>query len=458
MDEQLWYGKYCPQQLISANGDTEVFLVRHSLLEENRILKRAVKGTGAEQMLRNEAKVLMKVSSPYIPNLLDFLDEEKEVVIIEEFLEGDSLSRLLDDNTHFSPQRIYSLSCSLCYALLALHDGSEGFLHGDVKPANLIVNGDELRLIDFGTAAKIGKESICANSYGTKGFCAPEQLIGELRGTETDIYAVGKIMMLLLERAESANNTEKKLVARLYGVAEKASSELPGDRFESVGEMLVMLEGCRDRKSRRAGQPLNRNGYVCTVGIIGTHHGVGVTHTALSIASYLQRSGKRVAVVELSGQSALDCFGKQKDAYGSSCSYKGLNVFPGADSLLAGIVRNGRYDYCILDLGCTPERRRQELLRCEIKLIVTDSAPWKAEKRAASLKMLDELESLSGWWLLVNFSENTLPKDCRRLPLHVDSLRFSPNPFEPSGQNERLFGKILPAFRHTSISGLPLSG
>lgn len=470
MDEQIWYGKYKPLKLFSANGSTEVFLVEHILLGEKRVLKRTAKGTDSELLLRNEAKALLKVNSPYIPNLLDFLDEEKEVVIIEEYFEGTPLSTLLEQNTVFSSERIFGFACSLCYALSALHNCSGRLLHGDLSPSNVIVSGDVLKLIDFGTAGAAENGETSGKVFGTKGFCAPEQTVGELRSEKTDIYAAGKILFSLLERAEQKNvitkrggirqksleNAEKKLLSGLYAIAEKASSELPSDRFDSVGEMLVMLKGCRDRKSIKELQPGRQNGPACTIGVMGTHHGVGVTHTALALASFLRRSGRRVAVVELSGQSALDCFGKQKESHGSPCSYKGLNVFPEADSLLAGTVRNGNYDYCILDLGCVQERRKQELFRCDVKLIVTDGAPWKSEKRKGPLEIFKEIESLKGWWLLVNFCENTVPADCRKLNVRTELLRFSPDPFETSGQDERLFGKILPAFRHTSISGLPL--
>lgn len=447
MDEQLWYGKYTPLKLLSANGNTEVFLAEHVFLKEKRVLKRAHKGTAEEKLLRNEAGVLVKVNSPFVPKLFDFLDEEKEVVMVEEFFEGESLADLISTNDGFSAEKIFKLACSICNALADLHNGSERVIHCDLSPGNILVDSDRIKLIDFGTAEIPGKDGLGGDSFGTKGFCAPEQVVGEPGREETDIYALGRVIMALLEKANAEENSEKKLVQRMRRIAERAASDNPADRFGSVAEILSALERCRGRKSGKEKAFEKGKNSVCTIGIIGTHHGVGVTHTALSVASFLHfEKRKRVAVIELSGQSSLDCFGKQKESHGAPCRVKGLSVFPSADSLLAGTVRNGNFDYCILDLGCAPERRKQELLRCDIKLVVTDAAPWKPERRRNADRILDGVDCSKGWRVLVNFSDGQVPSDCRRLPVRMEWLRFSPNPFEVDEQNKKLFGKLLSAF------------
>lgn len=445
MEEQLWYGKYQPLGLLQASNGTEVFQVYHVGLEEERILKRAEKGTRAEAVLRRELHMLRKAAGLNVPRLLDYEESKTELVIIEEFLPGDTLASYLRLHTEISVERIRELVLSICEILLSLQNCIEGFVHCDLQPANLIVRGERLMLIDFGAAFSTDFSGV-GSSYGTKGFCAPEQEGGEGIDERTDVFALGKLISHLLGFAAGTPSfSDRRLKRQLEVVANKASKTDPAERYQTVFLLKEELKGGRDSRKVNRPKKLPKQSSVCTIGIAGTHHGVGVTQTALSMAWYLSNiQKKKVAVIDLSESKALSCFDSSgKDL--SPCLPEGFYVFPEADSLQVSAVRNRDFDYCILDLGCAANRRMHELLRCDKKLIMSDSAPWRTNRKGIIDGFVRQIVNPDGWWLVLNLSGRSCPREYKKLPLPVVQRQYSEDLYDTSIQNEKLYVKILSA-------------
>ncbi len=444
MEEQLWYEKYRPLELLHSGNDTEIFLTEYVKLSEKRVIKASPKGGLAEERIRHEAAILSKISHPCVVSLYDLLETEKEIALVEQYLEGVTLAELIRTEK-LKLKELLALTVSLCETLEYLHSPEIGVFHCDLQPSNLLICGRELKIIDFGAAVMQAGKAEPAFSYGTDGYFAPEQKEGEV-SCKTDIYAVGRLILTLLAQAtEHLNPLEGLIKGRIERVAEKASRVDSSERFESVTELKTAL--LRSRVLRGEGKNKAEKASVCTViGIAGTHHGVGVTHTALTVAKYLHYvKNKRVALIELSETQALRCYEKAGAEYGSPCRLAGFHVFTAADNLLVGSIRNGKYDYCILDLGCASKRRLEELLRCDIKLLVSDSAPWRVNRRGQVDMFLSYAENLRNWWLLFNLSDRINPPDCKGLPVRTEYRQFTPNPLELTAQDEKLLGKILSA-------------
>lgn len=109
--------------------------------------------------------------------------------LILELIPGLDLQR----NAHYSLEKKIDITGQVCKALEFIHQ--QGYIHGDVKPDNILVDGQgRARLIDFGFAAPIGSD--IEGMKGTWGFMAPEQSGGTLE-PETDVYNLGAAMYWL---------------------------------------------------------------------------------------------------------------------------------------------------------------------------------------------------------------------------------------------------------------------
>jgi eukaryotic-like serine/threonine-protein kinase len=89
--------------------------------------------------------------------------------------------------------RALSIVRAACDAAHHLH--TYGWVHGDVCPGNLIVDGERVTLIDLGVARRIGHGGVVR---GTHAYMAPEQVRGEVWTAATDVFAIGVVLWELL--------------------------------------------------------------------------------------------------------------------------------------------------------------------------------------------------------------------------------------------------------------------
>ncbi|MBZ0118921.1 MAG: serine/threonine protein kinase, partial [Sandaracinaceae bacterium] len=119
---------------------------------------------------------------------------------VMEFLDGRSLTKVIEDDRPISPERLVKVAKQLCDALGAAHE--RGIVHRDMKPDNvyLIERGgdkDFVKVLDFGIAKVGGASSKLTRAgqvFGTPHYMSPEQCSGAAVDSRTDIYAVGVIL------------------------------------------------------------------------------------------------------------------------------------------------------------------------------------------------------------------------------------------------------------------------
>ncbi|MCS6797806.1 MAG: serine/threonine protein kinase, partial [Myxococcota bacterium] len=157
-----------------------------------------------------ELEVLRSVRHPNLAAVHDLLQlrepwpspwnfEAGTVVLVEEHVEGCAASEAATRLRDAPPERrfawIASVGIAISRALAALH--GRGLLHGDVKPANVVVGDDPqvARLVDLGLARPPGRTT---SLEGTPAFLAPEAWRGE-RGYGTDLYALGRTLCALAD-------------------------------------------------------------------------------------------------------------------------------------------------------------------------------------------------------------------------------------------------------------------
>ena len=156
-------------------------------------------------------------------------ESETDTVIVEEFIQGETLS-----------ERQNLLSENLArQILLQMCDGLE-FLHGlkiihrDIKPANMILqSGGIVRLIDFDAARTVKENQLTDTKFlGTKGYAPPEQYGFGQTDARSDIFSLGKTMLEL---------TGEKCGARLKKILQKCIEVDAKNRWQSAAELRAAL-------------------------------------------------------------------------------------------------------------------------------------------------------------------------------------------------------------------------
>lgn len=152
-------GMYELQYKIGSGGGGIVYLGRHLRLDKLVVLKADKRTLNTKsELLRREVDMLKGLSHSYIPQVYDFVQEDGVVYTVMDYIEGESLDKLLGRGERFSQPQVIRWACQLLEALVYLHSRPpHGILHGDIKPANIMLrpNGD-ICLIDYNIALALG--------------------------------------------------------------------------------------------------------------------------------------------------------------------------------------------------------------------------------------------------------------------------------------------------------------
>jgi serine/threonine protein kinase len=144
-----------------------------------------------------------------VPAIYSVFERDGESYVIEEFINGTTLDSLLASNGRLSAQEVRSIVIELCKILAPLHNVD--IVHRDIKPSNLILTSDNsLYLIDFGIARiKTDTATEDTKHLGTEFYASPEQYGFVQSDNRSDIYSIGKLMLVLLTGKESAGNAHR---------------------------------------------------------------------------------------------------------------------------------------------------------------------------------------------------------------------------------------------------------
>jgi eukaryotic-like serine/threonine-protein kinase len=157
----------------------------------------------ALKFFQREAEVLSKLGSEHgqIPTLVDFFDEGNDFYIVQEWIDGETLSGTLKYGQRLTQKDTIDLLIEILEPLKFCHD--EGTIHRDLKPANLMRrrSDGQLVIIDFGAVREVGQLTLMPNGQerpgsriGSPGYASPEQCaMLPSPVLASDIYAVGAI-------------------------------------------------------------------------------------------------------------------------------------------------------------------------------------------------------------------------------------------------------------------------
>jgi serine/threonine protein kinase len=198
---------------LGGGGDGEVYLGRSLETWELCAIKVSAQSDPerARAELSRELAHCQRAAGDGVVGLIAWnLDAERPFLVFEFARAGtlaDEVSSLRRQGRVYHPVRALERTRSILWALAKVHE--RGLLHRDVKPANFLRFGEEVKVCDFGTGCELGSPLPRATDefVGTLDYAAPEQLRGEEIDVRSDLYAVGCILheMLTGERSPRAN-------------------------------------------------------------------------------------------------------------------------------------------------------------------------------------------------------------------------------------------------------------
>lgn len=254
-------GKYELIREIHGGGMSRVYLGRNVKLGNEWI----VKYVSNEYALVNEADVMKKLNHISLPQIVDIIPASHGTFLVERFIEGLSLDKVMEKNGAVSEEQICDWAMQLTQVLRYLHTQETPIIHCDLKPSNIMVTHDNrLVLIDFGISRMEGKGVIRGI---TPDYAAPEQFFGSAKpspvskhrfgqlpaeaeswrvDTRTDIYSTGVILYQLvtghLPEAGKTDEIYDFASHELAGVTLKCIEMDPSRRFQNDDELSDAIQ------------------------------------------------------------------------------------------------------------------------------------------------------------------------------------------------------------------------
>jgi serine/threonine protein kinase len=268
-------GRYRVVRHLGSGGMASVLLCEDERLGREVAVKRlhADSPVDVEQRFKREAKLGASLNHPNLVSVFDTATDDEGVLIVMEYVAGDPLSRLLRRGP-LRPEEVRRMVLELGEALDHAH--SQGVVHRDVKPGNVLIRDDGVtKLADLGIATASDGTQITRSGVvlGTASYMAPEQLDGRGAGPPADVYALAAIAFEALSGRRAREGRTPMEIA--HGMATDGAPDLrdawpnapaaaaqvlqrgmalePEDRPSSAGELARELANAlRDDPDRTA--------------------------------------------------------------------------------------------------------------------------------------------------------------------------------------------------------------
>ncbi len=221
-----------------------------------------------------EAQSAANLTHPNIVAVYDFGQDQGRPYIVMEYVPGQDLRTLLEQNGVLSVRQAVEIGAQVCAGVGYAH--RSGLVHGDLKPGNVLVRPDrQAKVADFGLARALGESAMDEEGelvWGTPAYFAPEQATGGTLVPATDVYAIGVILYEGLtgqlpfsgddadvarkhvyETPPPVNKVNTRVPAQLANIVDRALQKKPEGRFVTADRMAEALQSFHERAERYTG-------------------------------------------------------------------------------------------------------------------------------------------------------------------------------------------------------------
>src|ERR671931_2133858 len=249
---------------------SSVYKARDSLLERNVALKILHDQYSADEefveRFKREARSVAQLQHPNIVTVIDRGEEEGKQYIVFEYVDGENLKELVVRKGRLEIPEALEIALEIARGLGFAHE--HGLVHRDVKPQNVLLNGDGgAKVTDFGIARPLdvqGGLTQTGTVMGTSDYIAPEQARGAKASVHTDVYSLGAVLYELLtgevpypgdnfvavamrhinQPVPSVLERRPDVSPRVDAAVQRAMAKDPRDRFESMDAFAAELQAC----------------------------------------------------------------------------------------------------------------------------------------------------------------------------------------------------------------------
>ncbi|GAE05363.1 hypothetical protein JCM10914_1461 [Paenibacillus sp. JCM 10914] len=246
--------RYVIDRMIGEGGMSRVYLADDTKLPGKKwAIKESVSEPGMQRTVHDEAQLLIKLSHPRLPRIVDFfhLSAVGYSYLVMDYIQGMTLEKYFRGHRDkITPDFLFSLTEQLLDVLEYLHRHEPQVVFRDLKPSNIMLTEQlEVRLIDFGIARSYrqegGEDTV---KLGTVGFAAPEQYGGRQSDERADLYGLGAILLYLAtggKFSEWITGVERHirgdLAREMVPVIRKLLQYAPEHRYQSTMEVRTAL-------------------------------------------------------------------------------------------------------------------------------------------------------------------------------------------------------------------------
>ncbi len=264
-------GPYFIQKQLGSGGMGEVYLARDVRLGRNVALKLVDPGRTRDEATHmrflREARLASALDHPNICTVHEVGEAAGHLFITMQYVVGETLREVINGRP-LGLDSLLSIGLQTADAISAAH--AQGIIHRDIKPGNIIVTPrGQAKVLDFGLAKLLeGEEGEAATHLtitgavmGTPAAMSPEQARGEHVDHRSDIFSFGVVLFematgqlpfkgrstadvisaLLNEQQTPAAEINKDVPARLSSAIDRALAKDPGERYQSMPEMIAEL-------------------------------------------------------------------------------------------------------------------------------------------------------------------------------------------------------------------------
>jgi serine/threonine protein kinase len=276
-------------------------------------------GSRRRQKLERDVAAAIRLRHPYIRAAYDLNRRNDTDFLVMEYVEGETLSSRLEKGP-LSIREILGIAIQMAEALGAAHE--QGVIHGGLRPTNVLLAGNDVKLLDFGqdvarrrvpelSSPPTSSHGACSDEIvaSALGYMAPEQIEGKEPDARSDIFAFGAVLyeMATGKRAFAGTSTPAVITSVLASEPPLTGSQrpeippefdrlvrtclakIPSERLHSAHNLEGELKWIRDRVSE-PGAPLTDHGQRRSLEHLAWWTAIGALALAVGmIVAYLRR-------------------------------------------------------------------------------------------------------------------------------------------------------------------------
>ena len=161
---------------IGSGGGGTVFRAYHVRMQKYVVLKKIHDSIQNNIDIRSELDILKNLRHSYLPTVLDFFEDNGSIYTVMDYIPGESFESMLRRGVRFPQAKVVKYAAQLGEVLTYLQEQPTPIIHGDIKPANLMLTPeDNICLIDFNISTMQNGTSYQNMGY-TAGYASPEQV------------------------------------------------------------------------------------------------------------------------------------------------------------------------------------------------------------------------------------------------------------------------------------------